>query len=281
MKNGMYKAFTLVELLVVISIIAMLLAILMPTLQKARVQARMILCSNNQHQTVLGVNAYQANNDTKLPPSIQGWKNGSQVFWTMPSRINYHTKAAPIGFAGGSMYKILGSYMPDSGVFNCPLSRWKPDFRMQNVFTGKLDTYQELYRSGQSDFQNASYWFLWNYEGFEVNKRLNSKKTFSAPGKSKNSLIVSDAVFHGLPNAPTSWQFPHSIKGASIASNDPFFYQKTDYGYQDHLKYLQGLQIAAGYLDGHVERVDVRKMIQQKMVIESGMLIALIPEKFN
>ena len=52
------QAFTLVELLVVISIIALLLAILMPALQKAREQARTVACRSNVRQIGLAMNAY-------------------------------------------------------------------------------------------------------------------------------------------------------------------------------------------------------------------------------
>ena len=56
------EAFTLVELLVVISIIAILLAVLMPALQKARKQARTVMCQSNLKQWGLMYAMYCDNN---------------------------------------------------------------------------------------------------------------------------------------------------------------------------------------------------------------------------
>jgi prepilin-type N-terminal cleavage/methylation domain-containing protein len=57
------RGFTLIELLVVISIIALLLAILMPALNRARRQAKAVICQANLHQWGLIWSAYTGDND--------------------------------------------------------------------------------------------------------------------------------------------------------------------------------------------------------------------------
>jgi len=67
------RAFTLIELLVVIAIIALLMAILMPALQRVKEQGKKVVCSNNLRQISLSLNMYGSDNDGKLPLNQSGW----------------------------------------------------------------------------------------------------------------------------------------------------------------------------------------------------------------
>jgi prepilin-type N-terminal cleavage/methylation domain-containing protein len=66
------RGFTLVELLVVIGIIALLISILLPSLQKARVQAKRLQCMNNERQLLAALLMYTNDNNGMFPCDTGG-----------------------------------------------------------------------------------------------------------------------------------------------------------------------------------------------------------------
>jgi prepilin-type processing-associated H-X9-DG protein/prepilin-type N-terminal cleavage/methylation domain-containing protein len=101
-------AFTLVELLVVVGIIALLVGILLPALARARAYAQSIQCGSQLRQLGIALTMYAANNGQMLP-SWSGWHV-------------YPNGVSPEDTPGlGWTEQLMSCYAaPDSRVYNCP-----------------------------------------------------------------------------------------------------------------------------------------------------------------
>ena len=81
------KAFTLVELLVVVAIIAIIVAMLIPALSKAREQARRVQCGSGLHQLAIGMVTYASESRGNLPKTnLNGtmwWGSRTNLFQNM------------------------------------------------------------------------------------------------------------------------------------------------------------------------------------------------------
>ena len=110
-KSKIRNGFTLIELLVVIAIIALLVSILLPSLNKAKELARRAVCSSNLHQMGLGTMMYANDNDGKIPSGFVGWSIGCTM------QCNKWTPYTP-----NLIYHLWKDVGLDPGLFYCPSS---------------------------------------------------------------------------------------------------------------------------------------------------------------
>lgn len=109
------RGFTLVELLVVISIIGLLMSILLPSLSQARSRARTSVCMSNLRQIGFAVYLYVNDYDGYLPPAYE--PANSTHWWgqILPNGID-HTK--------GFVWPYLQSELKKNSVYECPAQKY-------------------------------------------------------------------------------------------------------------------------------------------------------------
>ncbi len=71
-------AFTLIEVLVVVAIIALLVSILLPSLNRARRQSKVVVCSSNIAQLARGMMTYAADSKGRYAPHVANYPNQVQ-----------------------------------------------------------------------------------------------------------------------------------------------------------------------------------------------------------
>jgi len=217
------KGFTLIELLVVIAIIAVLMAILMPSLNRAREQGKRAACLNNLKQLGLAWIAYAGDNDDRIMNGEAEFNQGAlgQTTMTLPTRHKGEKWWVGTDCVNGYMTGVKLSqeqqwnairtgamfpFVPELKVFRCPTGV-RGEMRTYTI----TDAMNGLYRDGT---HNADV-------GIRVGRTMTwVKKTteVSVPGPSYRLVFLDEGrvtpdSYATWYNQAKWWDPPHSRHG--------------------------------------------------------------------
>jgi len=193
--------FTLIELLVVIAIIAILAAMLLPALSKAKAKAIRIQCTGNLKQWGLAVNLYASDNQDRFADLTYPTGSGAHDLSWMPFAFN-------TGFYPSYLYNnkfgSVGKERSKNDVIYCPDDSWHRYAEQQPGYSGNLVGYFYLPGRDNSTVGGCGPVSLGgNYDSSGLGEWLYRKKL---GGQYRLAPIMSDRI----QKYGTTWTDPGS-----------------------------------------------------------------------
>ncbi len=197
--------FSLVELLVTLSIIALLSGIMMPTVKSVRASAEKLMCANNMRSIYYGINGYaidRLNSRQYMPSSIPHDTKNFKDTMAITAK-DYGPKANQEWDGLGLLWrnKSMGSYLDNCKCLYCPshhgehsYERYKQDLEHSNNSLSPVNLVRQLF----CNYQYAG--------GRDIKNGL--RIPFNSPG---NNVILTDGL-------RSKSDFNH-LKGSNSLSN--------------------------------------------------------------
>jgi prepilin-type N-terminal cleavage/methylation domain-containing protein/prepilin-type processing-associated H-X9-DG protein len=253
MNNKCNKGFTLIELLVVIAIIAILAAMLLPALSRAKYRAQVVNCTSNFKQWTTMGTMYAVDSRDFLPGADSNfYPNSGGNPWDMstnfiPAVANFGL-SVPMWFCPARQRESLAQYQNALKTYNINL-----------VSVVDLNTYlSRFFGGGGFVIMNHNFWvqrksaFGASSPDPSGNIAGTDPALYGWPRKTTDRAaglvpFVSDACFSGYGTAAT--QNVRDIN-TSFANNDPL---PPAQKYSGHCAGTTLKSVNVAYVDGHVE----------------------------
>ena len=216
--QGQGRAFTLIEVLVVVAIIALLISVLVPSLSRARILAKITSCKANSKQIATAIALYQAEENGYVPIMLN-WHAGPPcngpartVFLSVALRkgekglanLAHSTASTGETFDPNKVWKPAtrddyeARFLPEHYV--CPFERGREPWDLQPVGSGPPELEQWEWRGVMESYQT------WMWEDIVRGQQVHSEPVGwggnPANGRPKYSVLTWNQI-HAAGKPPT------------------------------------------------------------------------------
>ena len=252
------QAFTLVELLVVVAIVAILVGLLLPLLGRARENARRVKCAANLRQLITAIQMYAHDHRGYFPGS--GIARG--LFYRSPHEADWIYWQADRNLAESPVARYLGSPV-DPNVYRCPSDDTVDSRRLAPTWGSNTFQPTEVYR--YSYCMNRS---LGSPEWFEPMREFRHTNEFVVPvitqvRNATTMIVLAEVDERQLRDG--AWEPSLSNSAGTLMWNELLSARHDRRGLPEQWKpgYVpeQSLPDARGnvaFVDGHVDYVTRR-----------------------
>jgi prepilin-type N-terminal cleavage/methylation domain-containing protein/prepilin-type processing-associated H-X9-DG protein len=195
------RAFSLLELLVVVAVIVVLLAILLPALGKVRDRNRTAACLANLKRIGTALHLYAADNKDYTPPRGVDSKKDAPPGWGFPGY-------GPGDRATWSDQIMLGQYAGSTNEDNSAPEFRNTAVKRRSAFICPSDTYHE-----QGDVMNVSYGMGTNFTYVNPSNKYRNLWKMSKFHNHSTQMVVVDCALYTFE--PGGWKEPYTFHGTA------------------------------------------------------------------
>ncbi len=256
------KAVTLIELVVVFSIMGLMTGILLPSLRSIRAKARSLLGMTCQRQAVDAVNLFAEDNEGHYPPSIAKVGFNSQWNWSDPTKLAGSDLRTPGQYRSVGAY--LRTYLASAKAWQCPSSPERYKYLQEAWDAG--DAWDNPETPVEPDVVGGTYCLYWNYVGWLGAGRpvYNGPQGPASSRRSCSTLVISDYFGYNGWRTPGALASCESFAKAEAVS-DTALLASIWYAPADPNAPPQIL-LHGGYVDGHVEAYRPQDVVPLRVI---------------